>query len=464
MNTQQSKVERLSNLMGRVDGSDLVFGHVHVGDIAGQIPTPFYAYNGDVIADQVQRVLRALGPDANLVYSVKANPSMAVCQVIAQQGIGCEVASIGELILAQKAGFPAGKTLFIGPGKTDEELEMAIRIDTEAIIIESIGELERIAEIASRLGKQVRVGIRVNIAAQVKGFKMRMGGGSQQFGVDEEMLPELISNFRESPFVDIIGLHVYAGSQQFDIEELLNHCHHVVDLGLELADQLGRPLEFIDLGGGFGVPYFENTHEFDLDAFSDGFASVVSHCRSDKRLATARVVIELGRYLVAESGLYVTRVIDVKTSRGKTYVVTDGGMNHHVAATGNFGQVFRKPFPIAVLNRMDESCEKETAVVGPNCTPLDIFAQKVALPNVKVGDLLGVYYSGAYGYSASSLGFLSHPTPAEVMVWRGNTYLLRNPGAPETVLDGQHGLDDHEHQVLATVDHSQLSDPMAVSD
>lgn len=441
MNSQQSKVENLSALLGHVDGSEFVFGSIPMSELLQETSTPVFAYNGDVAANQVKRVLNALGSETNLVFSIKSNPSLGLCQVIAGQGIGCEVASIGELILAQKAGFPSDETLFIGPGKTDDELEMAIELNIEAIIAESIGEIERIGAIATRLGKRVRVGVRVNILAQVKGYGMRMGGGAQQFGVDEEKLPELVEKFKDDPFVNLVGLHVYAGSQQFDIEALMTHCNNVVDLGLRMADLLGRPLEMIDLGGGFGVPYFEKDVEFDLDAFSVEFQSIVDRCRTDSRLATARVVIELGRYLAAECGLYITRVIDVKTSRDKTFIVTDGGMNHHVAATGNFGQVFRKPYPITVLNRMDESPDHEVSVVGPNCTPLDIFAQSVELAEIKVGDLIGVFYSGAYGYSASSLGFLSHPTPAEVMVMGGKLQMLRAPGRVDTVLDGQMGLD-----------------------
>ncbi|MCI0438044.1 MAG: hypothetical protein L0177_02810, partial [Chloroflexi bacterium] len=252
----------------------------------------------------------------------------------------------------------------------------------------------------------------------------------------------LVARFKDNPHVNLVGLHVYAGSQQFDIEALLQHCNYVVDLGLQMADLLGRPLRMMDLGGGFGVPYFEKETDFDLETFGKRFQRVISRCKSDPRTADAQLVIELGRYLVAESGIYITRVLDIKESRGKTFVVADGGMNHHIAGTGNFGQVFRKPYPIAVINHMDEPAEREVAIVGPNCTPLDVFAQGISFPRVEIGDLIGVFYSGAYGYSASSLGFLSHPTPAEVMVWQGNAYMLREAGRPDRVLEGQRGLDE----------------------
>lgn len=450
MSTQETKIERLTALLGGRENSELVIGSVPLSALARQVATPFYVYSGDVVAGQVQRVLKALGPGVDLVFSVKANPSLGICQVIARQGIGCEVASIGELLLAQRAGFPAAKTLFIGPGKTDEELELAIDIGIKAIIVESIGELERVASIASRMRKVAEIGLRVNVASQVKGYQMRMGGGSQQFGIDEEELPDLLRRFGQDPRVRLVGLQVYAGSQMFDIEALLAHCHHIVDLGLALAEHLGRPLEMLDFGGGFGVPYFESSEEFDLGGFAAGFQKVVDRCKADPRLASAQPVIELGRYLVAEAGVYVTRVLDVKTSRGKTFVVTDGGMNHHLAATGNFGQVFRKPYPLALLNRMGATTQDPVAVVGPNCTPLDVFGQNITLPKAEVGDLVGVFYSGAYGYSVGSLGFLSHPTPAEVMIWQGETYLLRDPGRADQVLDGQRGLEDDGAAILET--------------
>jgi diaminopimelate decarboxylase len=463
MDSQQSKIDRLSALLGRVDGPEAVLGGETISKLSERITTPFYWYNGDVVAAQVQRVRAALGEHASVVYSVKANPSLALCQIIAGQGIGCEVASIGELILAERAGFPVDRIMFIGPGKTDDELMAAIDMGIEAIIVESPGEIRRIARMAKERRTRMRIGIRINVSAQVKGYGMRMGGGAQQFGIDEELLPEVIAEHRDDANVEICGVQVYAGSQQFDIDALLAHCHHVIDLGLSVADMLGRPLEFIDLGGGFGVPYFENTQEFDLDAFSEGFESVVSRCRSDHRLAGAHVVIELGRYLVAQAGLYVMRAVDVKTSHGKTFVVTDGGMNHHIAGTGNFGQVFRKPFPIAVLNRMNAEKVRDTAVVGPNCTPLDTFAQNLSMPIVEAGDLLGVYYSGAYGYSASSLGFLSHPTPAEVLFWNGETHMLRKPGRPDAVLQGQAGLPEADVDRLVKVT-GKASPQQAVAD
>ena len=440
MSMQAEKIGLIRQRLQGGSGDELAIEHVPVSVIADEVGTPFYAYSGGALSDQIRRVSAALGDDVHVIFSVKSNPSLGICQLISGQGVGCEVASIGELILAQKAGFPSNKTLFIGPGKTDEELEEAVRLGIRAVIVESGRELERLAEIACRLGAVANVGIRVNVASQVKGYQMKMGGGAQQFGVDEEALPELLAAFRDRPGVNIEGLHVYAGSQMFDVEALLEHCRYVADLAIEMAGLLERPLGFVDFGGGFGIPYFEKDSEFDLDSFGDGFRGLIDTCKQDNRLAGADFVIELGRYLVAECGVYVTRVLDVKKSREKTFAITDGGMNHHVAATGNFGQVFRKPYPLAVVNKMRAADGEPVSVVGPNCTPLDVFGQNLSLPEIQEGDLIGVFYSGAYGYSASSMGFLSHPTPAEVLVMDGKTYLLRGAGDADHVLNGQHSV------------------------
>jgi diaminopimelate decarboxylase len=408
--------------------------------LASEIPTPFYLYDGDRLVRRINDVRQALGSDTDVYYSIKANPSLGLCELIAQQRLGAEVASIGEIILAERAGFTHRRILFAGPGKTDQELEMAVGMGIGAINVESLVEMERLARIAQSSGQVARIGLRINPASQVKGAQMRMGGGAQQFGIDEELLDETLDLAKRHPSLRVIGLHVYAGTQMFDVDALLAQCRHVVDLARRMADRLDVPLEMIDFGGGFGVSYFDPTRQFDLEAFGRGYSEITRECKRDPRLTGAQLIFELGRYLVAEAGVYVTRVIDVKTSRGKTFAVTDGGMNHHIAATGNFGQVFRKPYPITVINKENSDALKPVSVVGPCCTPLDIFGHDIQLPEVRPGDLVVVGLSGAYGYSASSLAFLSHPTAAEVLRWRGQTYVLREPGRPAQVLQGQFSL------------------------
>jgi diaminopimelate decarboxylase len=440
MSMQEAKIPRLVELLGGIDKGEMHVGGIPVRALAQQVGTPFYAYNGDALVQKVRAVRTALGPETELYFSIKANPSLGVCQLVAREGVGAELASIGELHVAEKAGFPAARAIFAGPGKTNEELERAVRWGIESVNVESAGEMERLATVAAQLGKPARACLRINPKEQVKGAQMRMGGGPTQFGIDEEDLGAVIERFRGRSHLSIVGIHVYVGSQVFDIDALIANCQHILDISVGVAERLGKPLESIDLGGGFAVPYFDNSPDFDLPAFSKAYRAVVDRCKATPLLAKAKLIIELGRYLVAESGLYVTRVLDVKSSRGTTYVVADGGMNHHITATGNFGQVFRKPYPVAILNRMTDRCDTQVAVVGPCCTPLDVIGQKIAAPKVEVGDLVGIFYSGAYGYSASSLGFLSHPTPAEVLIMGGKATVLRDAGKPDGVLAGQRGI------------------------
>jgi diaminopimelate decarboxylase len=429
---------RLAESVGEVRDGVLHLGGLSVGHLAELVGTPYFAYHGEAVEERIRAVREALGEGTDLYFSIKANPSLGLCQLIAGLGAGAELASIGELHLARAAGFPPGRVLFAGPGKTDEELEAAVRWGIQSVNVESAAEIARLEEVGRRFSSRVPVCLRVNPRDQVLGAQMRMGGGNTQFGIDEELLPETIARFGACQHVAIVGIHVYVGSQLVDVDALAAHHHDVLDIAEAVGGQLDRPLEIIDLGGGFAVPYFEGSHDFDLAAFASAFADVRRRHRLSPALAAAKLVIELGRYLVAEAGIYVTRVLDVKASRGVRYVVLDGGMNHHITATGNFGQVFRRPYPVAVLDRMDEECDAVAAVVGPCCTPLDAFGREIPVPaDVKEGDLIGVFYSGAYGLSASSVGFLSHPTPAEVLVHRGRAHVLRPQGRADQVLDGQ---------------------------
>ncbi len=439
MSTQKAKVDHLTAVMsgGSGGGDELLFGTTPVSALADQVSTPFYAYSGDAIEARINRLRSALGSDTEIFYSLKANPSLGICQLMANKGVGAELASIGELLLAKKAGFAPEMIIFAGPGKSMEELETSITMGISAINAESAGEIERIAEIAARHGTVARVSLRVNPAAALKGAQMRMGGGPQQFGIDEEQVPGILDRFSGHPNLQFVGIHVYAGTQMTDAEAILANCRNTLEVGRAVSERIEQPLQELDFGGGFAVPYFENSPEFDLDLFAAGYRELIKEAKGETAFAGTRFIIELGRYLVAEAGVYVTRVVDVKWSRGKKYIVTDGGMNHHITATGNFGQVFRKSYPIAALTHLHGDMEDPAAVVGPCCTPLDILGQNLELPAVETGDLIGVFYSGAYGYSASSLAFLSHPTPAEVMVYRGNTHVLRKQGRPDQVLDGQ---------------------------
>ena len=439
MLTQIDKAHALAERFGGGRDGEFCPGGVPISRIAEEYGTPFYLYHGEMIVERVRRVQDALGVEVS--YSVKANPNLAVCQLIAREGqAGGEVASSGELVVARAAGFAPEDIVFAGPAKTDDELKRAVEEGIFAVNVESLGEIDRLAAIAKSMGRQeVGAGLRINPAAQLMGSGMRMGGTVGQFGLDQADLDEAVRKTLSYPQqLALRGIHVYTATQVFEVEPLLEHCRNIFEIGLEAADRAGQPLEMIDFGGGFGVPYFEKMEDFDLDRFGRGFQELLGSYRSDPRLAGCRFIFELGRYLVAEAGIYVTRVVDVKQMRGKTFAVTDGGMNHHLTATGNMGQVFRKSYPLSNLSRAGR--EEAVAVAGPCCTPLDMFGTDIPLAGPEVGDLIGVFYSGAYGFSASNLGFLSHPAPAEVLLWQGEARLLRPPGKPEDVLKGQEAL------------------------
>jgi diaminopimelate decarboxylase len=440
MLTQTDKALELAERLGGERDGEFAPSGVPISEIARNFGTPFYLYHGETIVGRVRRVREAVGTEVS--YSVKANPSLGVCQLIAREReAGAEVASSGELAVALAAGFEPEDIVFAGPGKTDDELRRVVEAGIFADNVESLGEIDRLAKIAKAMGREIGVGLRINPTAQLMGSQMRMGGTVGQFGMDQAELREAVEKTLSHPELILRGIHVYTATQVFEVEPLLEHCRNIFEIALEAADYAGGPLEMIDFGGGFGVPYFEKMSEFDLERFGEGFRELLNAYRTDPRLEGCRFLFELGRYLVADSGVYVTRSVDVKQTRGKTFVVTDGGMNHHLTATGNMGQVFRKSYPLLNLTRMSGVPEEGIAVAGPCCTPLDMFGSNISLADPEVGDLIGVFYSGAYGFSASNLGFLSHPAPAEVLLWRGEAHLLRAGGKPEDVLDGQEPLE-----------------------
>jgi diaminopimelate decarboxylase len=280
--------------------------------------------------------------------------------------------------------------------------------------LESATEARRAAEIGGELGIRPRVAVRVNPDFSVKGSGMRMGGGPAQFGVDAEQVPALLKDLAGAD-VDVLGFHVFAGSQNLRADVLAQAQRQTVDLVLRLAQSAPSPVSYVNLGGGFGIPYFEQDTPLDLAPIGANLADLLK-TKIAAQLPGARVIIELGRYIVGECGVYVTRIIDRKESRGRTFLVVDGGLHHQLAASGNFGQVIRRNYPVAIGNRMDEDARETATVVGKLCTPLDLLGDRVTLPPADIGDLVVVFQAGAYGRTASPAGFLSHPEPAEVLL------------------------------------------------
>ena len=375
--------------------------------------TPFFAYDRGMI-DARMRLLRATLPATiELSYAVKANPMPAVVQHLSGLADSFDVASADELRVALDTTMPAQRVSFAGPGKRPAELTQAIAAGV-TIELESETEMRRIAAIGEQLGIRPRVAVRVNPDFEVKGSGMRMGGGPQQFGVDAEQVPALIAELAATD-LELLGFHIFAGSQNLSAELLCEAQRKTVALALRLADAAPTPIRYLNLGGGFGIPYFERDEPLDLGAIGVNLEGLMDDVVRPS-LPDARVVIELGRYIVGEAGVYVTRVIDRKVSRGKTFLVVDGGMHHQLAASGNFGQVIRRNYPVAIADRAESAPVETVSVVGCLCTPLDLLAKDMELPVAGVGDLVVVFQAGAYGLTASPTAFLSHPAAVEVLV------------------------------------------------
>jgi diaminopimelate decarboxylase len=375
--------------------------------------TPFFAYDRALITERIELLRATLPSGIDLSYAIKANPMPAVVQHLSGLVDSFDVASAAEMLVALDTPMPPRRVSFAGPGKTTAELTQAVAAGV-TIELESPGEAGRIVMIGDRLGIRPRVAVRVNPDFQVKGSGMRMGGGAQQFGVDAEDVPALLADLAGAD-LDFLGFHIFAGSQNLHAEILCEAQRRTVELALRLADSSPMPVSYLNLGGGFGIPYFDRDEPLDLAAIGENLHGLLADAILPG-LPEARVVIELGRYITGESGFYVTRVVDRKQSRGKTFLVVDGGLHHQLAASGNFGQVIRRNYPVAIGGRRADEETEVVSVVGCLCTPLDLLADNAPLPRADVGDLFVVFMAGAYGLTASPAAFLSHPAPVEVLV------------------------------------------------
>lgn len=374
--------------------------------------TPFYAYERHHIESRVDLLRSTLPQGVHLHYAMKANPMPALVQMMAPLVDGFDIASAGEMKIALDAGMPPSRISFAGPGKSNAELRCAVAAGV-LLHLESEEEMQRAANVGELLGLTPRVAVRINPDFELKHAGMKMAGGARQFGVDAARVPAMLRQLGRLG-LDFEGFHLFCGAQNLSAEAICEAQRLCVQLGLRLAEHAPGPMRLLNIGGGFGVPYFPGEKALNLPAVADGLASTMQLLRQAS--PDTQLVLELGRYLVAEAGIYVCRVLERKLSHGQTFLITDGGMHHHLAASGNFGQVIRKNFPVAIGNRMHGGARETVTVVGPLCTPLDMLADGMALSRAEVGDFVVVFQSGAYGLSASPIAFLGHPGPAEVLV------------------------------------------------
>lgn len=374
--------------------------------------TPFYAYDRSLIAARVAGVRQVLPQGVHLHYAIKANPMPALVGFMRPLVDGMDVASAGELKLALDAGADPRTIGFAGPGKRDAELRQAVAAGV-LLHVESARELEVLAASAQALGRSARVALRINPDFELRGAGMHMGGGPKPFGIDAEQVPAMLRAMARDGLA-FEGFHIYPGSQNLRGSVIAESLHRSVELVLRLAHDAPAPVRYVNLGGGWGIPYVAGEQRLDLAPVADALAQV--QAALGRALPEAQMVLELGRYLVGEAGIYVARVIDRKVSRGQVFLVTDGGMHQHLAASGNFGQVIRRNYPVVIGNRLQAAERESATVVGPLCTPLDVLAERMELAVAQPGDLVVVLQSGAYGATASPQAFLGHPPCAEVLV------------------------------------------------
>jgi diaminopimelate decarboxylase len=408
-----NKLSHVSSLFSVNQNQCLCVGGVSVTQLASRVGgTPFFAYDRKIICDRMDFLRKIMPGDLKIHYSMKANPMPAVVQQMAYLVDGLDVASGGELQCALDTVIQNHCISFAGPGKTDAELTCAVA--SEVIIhVESELELQRLEKIGMALGLTPKVSIRVNPDFELRSSGMKMSGGAKPFGIDAECVPDILRNIATKQF-DFHGFQIFCGSQNLQSEAIIEAQSKIFDLALRLSDAAPSSPRLLNIGGGFGIPYFPGEQALNIQGIAHYLHEAMA--RLKKALPTMSIAIESGRYLVGEAGIYVSKIIDRKISRGKIFLIVDGGMHHHLAASGNFGQVIRKNYPVLVGNKIFSTETEIVSIVGSSCTPLDILANQVTLSRAEVGDLVVVLQSGAYGLTASPVNFLSHKRALEVLV------------------------------------------------
>ncbi|CCE24382.1 pyridoxal-dependent decarboxylase, exosortase A system-associated [Methylotuvimicrobium alcaliphilum] len=396
-----------------IEDTELVIGGLKLSRLAQRVgQTPFYAYDRQLLNARIAELRQNMPPELKIHYAMKANPMPAIVQHMATIVDGFDLASAGEMKVALDTVMPATQISMAGPGKRPAELGQAIAAGI-TINVESQQELNVIAALSEQTGIQANVALRINPAFELKASGMKMGGGPKQFGIDEELIPTVLQHIK-SLDLHFKGFHIYSGSQNLKAESIIDAQQKSIQLAVSLTEHCPSPIEKLNIGGGFGIPYFPGDVPLDTRPIGDALAEAINQSKS--QLPEAEIIIELGRYLVGEAGIYASQVIDKKISRGQIYLIVDGGLHHHLAASGNFGQVIRKNYPVAIGNKMGIEEMETVNIVGPLCTPLDILADKVPLPKAEIGDYVVIFQSGAYGLTASPTAFLTQPNAEEILV------------------------------------------------
>lgn len=372
-------------------------------NIANQYGTPAYVYDAAQLISNIEVLRSGISSKAQICYSVKANPNEHLLKLISSHVNRLEVCSVGEFKVAQKAGIAANKMIFVGPGKRENELKFVISQNIGVIVAESTQELDIIDHLVSDY--KVSIALRINPQTSVSGGRLNMSGSPTQFGFNEN---EAFSILNNNPYgnISIDGIHFYYGTQHLDgnvVNKLFALSIEIFQKAVDIA-----PLKFIDFGGGFGVPYFENEKQFDFSLLQE-WRDVIN----SSQFNSYDVLVESGRYIAASCGCFLTKVLYTKQMNGKKFAIADGGMNNHFSLA-SIGRLLKRDFPVAVLNDSQDS--EVVSIAGPLCTPVDMIASNVNLPLIKPNDILVLKNAGAYGYTYSPQMFLSHPAPIEMLI------------------------------------------------
>jgi len=381
--------------------------------VAEQYDFPFYLYDFEHIKQKINIIKCNLSDDIKLYYSVKANSSIGIIKKIISFVDGIDIASGGELRLVLKAGCDPVKINFAGPGKTDNELFSAISEGVGSISVESLDELKRIEKIAATLDKIVNVAIRINPKQEFKKFLITTGGRSMQFGIDEEKYLDFFSCLQGTQHCRYLGIHVFSGSQCLDEETIIENTAYILQIARKVFSDTSLEIKIVDFGGGFGIPYHPSQKEININYVCSSIIERFKKFKQESGLSQCTGILELGRYLVAESGIYVAQVIDIKESRGKKICVLSGGINHNMLACVRFTKGGSK---ILNLSNADSSTKEKIMLVGPLCTSFDIIGEDMEINKPSIGNYIAILNCGAYGYAFSPLLFLSHDTPAELLI------------------------------------------------
>ncbi|QMV15006.1 type III PLP-dependent enzyme [Vibrio spartinae] len=408
---------------------------VEIEKIAATVKTPFYVYSANQLKNHLITLKNTLPDALNYFYSLKANPNLSLVGIIHQQGVGCEVCSLAELETALAAGASPAEIIFVGPGKSEHELSRCVALGIKAVVVESLSELALLNKLAANAGVVQPFAFRINPNFTSEKARLVMSGKPRQFGIDEHLVLETLNHLDQYPHVALEGIHIYLGTRILDAEAVVANTRNILSLAETIQREYGVTLNFVDIGGGLGVPYYPRETELDLDAVATGIEPVIREFRD--HFPETKLIMELGRFIVGRSGMFVTRVRYLKASKGKMFAVCDGGSNCHGAAAG-LGSVIRKNFPIARLGAAHHAHDvQHYMLTGPLCTPTDLIGDDVPLPQLDEGDLIGIFHSGAYGPTASPVYFLSFGYPSEVLVDGDQLIVIRHADGVEHMLAQQ---------------------------